>query len=64
MQVVRCAGCGRKLAQAVYSALNIKCPRCGAINLLRAASPEPERHGASVRKEALHGSATATPEAL
>jgi phage FluMu protein Com len=58
MQEVRCAGCGRKLAEAEYSAINIKCPRCGAMNLLRAVSPTPERHGASARKDAFHESAT------
>ncbi|MCK5887760.1 MAG: Com family DNA-binding transcriptional regulator [Alcanivorax sp.] len=35
--------------------LSIKCPRCGAINQVKAASPESERHGASVRKGTLRG---------
>ncbi|PAT00713.1 MAG: hypothetical protein BSR46_00980 [Candidatus Dactylopiibacterium carminicum] len=34
MKEVRCANCNRKLAEADYSALNIKCPRCGVMNQL------------------------------
>ncbi|HCK7249563.1 TPA: Com family DNA-binding transcriptional regulator [Pseudomonas aeruginosa] len=36
---VRCGGCHRLLARAGrYDELQIKCPRCGAINHLRAES--------------------------
>ncbi|MGE8491570.1 Com family DNA-binding transcriptional regulator [Comamonas sp.] len=44
MNDIRCGSCGRKLGEGVYSLLNIKCPRCGALNCLRAASPTQERH--------------------
>lgn len=54
MDIVRCGKCGRKLAEAEYVSLSIKCPRCGTLNLMRAARPQPERPGASIRKEALH----------
>jgi len=50
MQEVRCGRCSRKLAVAEYRELQIKCPRCGALNHLRAASPEPERRGASKKE--------------
>ncbi|WP_297572550.1 Com family DNA-binding transcriptional regulator [uncultured Deefgea sp.] len=43
METIRCAQCDKKLAEGQYTALNIKCPRCGALNLLRAKSSEPER---------------------
>ena len=53
MQEVRCGRCSKKLAVAEYRELQIKCPRCGAMNHLRAASPEPERRRAS-KKESTH----------
>ncbi|GEO82849.1 Com family DNA-binding transcriptional regulator [Pararhodospirillum oryzae] len=44
MESIRCGQCGRLLAKAEgVSALEIKCPRCGAYHVLRAASPTPER---------------------
>lgn len=48
MEVIRCGGCRRKLGEGIYLALSIKCPRCGDINQLRAASPTPARPGASI----------------
>ena len=48
MEEIRCGACRRKLAEGIYVALTIKCPRCGAINSLRATSPPPERQGASM----------------
>lgn len=36
MNEIRCASCNKKLAMADYKRLEIKCPRCGALNLLRA----------------------------
>lgn len=48
MEEIRCGSCRRKLAEGIYTALTIKCPRCGAINSLRAMSPSPERHGAPI----------------
>lgn len=47
MQEIRCGQCARKLGQGNYVHLVIKCPRCGALNHLRAARPEPERQRAS-----------------
>ena len=47
MQEIRCGQCFRKLGQGRYIHLVIKCPRCKALNDLRAAGPEPERQGAS-----------------
>ncbi len=56
MQEVRCGRCQRKLAMADYVRLEIKCPRCDALNVMRAVpqavSPQPERQRAS---EALGG---------
>ncbi|MCA3454012.1 MAG: Com family DNA-binding transcriptional regulator [Rhodobacter sp.] len=44
---VRCSGCDRLLfrmeAAALAGAVCVKCPRCGAFNNLRPASPKPER---------------------
>ncbi|WP_183026019.1 Com family DNA-binding transcriptional regulator [Variovorax sp. UMC13] len=43
MEEIRCGACGRKLGSGVYTHLVIKCPRCGALNTLRATSSLPER---------------------
>lgn len=58
MQTVRCGQCQKKLAEAQYTLLNIKCPRCGTLNLLRASaadhssqSAKPERPRASSHRE-------------
>jgi phage FluMu protein Com len=48
LKEIRCGQCQRKLAEGEYVRLNIKCPRCGALNVLRALSPTPERPGASL----------------
>lgn len=65
MEIIRCGACNKKLAEAEYTRLSIKCPRCGAINQVKAASREPERHGASVRKGKLYGNEESeTPPAL
>jgi phage FluMu protein Com len=48
MQEIRCGNCRRKLAEGVYVVLAIKCPRCGAINNLKANEPpsaESAHHG-------------------
>ncbi|MEO8119538.1 MAG: Com family DNA-binding transcriptional regulator [Rhodoferax sp.] len=47
MQEIRCGQCQRKLAEAEFVRLSIKCPRCGTLNDVRAMSPQPERLGAS-----------------
>ncbi|MEW5251595.1 Com family DNA-binding transcriptional regulator [Microbulbifer sp. 2201CG32-9] len=42
----RCSRCSKLLARtAVAERIEIKCPRCGAFNILRAKSPESERLG-------------------
>ncbi|MFV4205473.1 Com family DNA-binding transcriptional regulator, partial [Mycobacterium tuberculosis] len=48
---VRCGHCSKKLAVAIFVRLDIKCPRCGTLNVLRAESPSPERHRASSTPE-------------
>lgn len=39
MKTIRCAQCNRKLAEATFCSLSIKCPRCGAMNHLRVENP-------------------------
>ncbi len=46
---IRCGHCKRKLAEAVFEQIAIKCPRCGTLNHLRAASPTPERPDLLIR---------------
>lgn len=48
MEEIRCGACHRKLGEGLYTALSIKCPRCGVLNQLKkAGSLKPERPGAS-----------------
>ncbi|UVS99066.1 Com family DNA-binding transcriptional regulator [Burkholderia glumae] len=54
MQEIRCGSCNRKLGTGEYVRLAIKCPRCGAMNILRAASPLPEGHRASDTRDSPH----------
>jgi phage FluMu protein Com len=54
MEVIRCGSCNKKLAEADYLRLSIKCPRCRTLNQRKAASLPPERRGASIRKETPH----------
>ncbi|MBW7901277.1 MAG: Com family DNA-binding transcriptional regulator [Rhodocyclaceae bacterium] len=51
---VRCSKCNKKLAEADFSRLAIKCPRCGQLNNLKAI--EPPRCAPSARKESPDGS--------
>lgn len=53
MQDIRCGSCSRKLGVGEFTVLEIKCPRCKTLNHVRAASPSPERPGAS-KKEPTH----------
>ncbi|WP_215782003.1 Com family DNA-binding transcriptional regulator [Paludibacterium sp. B53371] len=46
MNDIRCGQCGRKLASGRYLELLIKCPRCRAMNHLKAESLPSERPGA------------------
>ncbi|MDO5623778.1 MAG: Com family DNA-binding transcriptional regulator [Pseudomonadota bacterium] len=46
---VRCGHCSKKLAVGQFLSLQIKCPRCGTLNHLRADRPTPEpREGHSI----------------
>ncbi|WP_132257539.1 Com family DNA-binding transcriptional regulator [Paucimonas lemoignei] len=54
MQEIRCGNCNKKLGAGEYQRLQIKCPRCGTMNHLKAESLENERPGASVNG-AIHG---------
>lgn len=47
---IRCGACHRKLGEGQYLTLVIKCPRCGAINHLKA--DEPRCQNASERQKA------------
>ncbi len=47
MQEVRCGSCQRKLAEADFMRLKIKCPRCGTMNDVRAIAPPTRTPGAS-----------------
>ncbi|MCL2162629.1 MAG: Com family DNA-binding transcriptional regulator [Betaproteobacteria bacterium] len=60
METVRCGQCRKKLAEADYRHLAIKCPRCGTLNMLKAESLQPERHGASSKKETRHVASSTT----
>ena len=51
MLEIRCGHCRKLLCRGEYLRLEIKCPRCGALNQLRTGSPEPERRGAPSEKE-------------
>ncbi|WP_370690878.1 Com family DNA-binding transcriptional regulator [Methylicorpusculum sp.] len=39
MEIVRCLNCNKKLAEAEFIRLSIKCSRCGAMNQLKATEP-------------------------
>ncbi len=39
MEIVRCGNCNKKLAEAEFIRLSIKCSRCGAFNELKAIEP-------------------------
>ncbi|MDR3300882.1 MAG: Com family DNA-binding transcriptional regulator [Candidatus Accumulibacter sp.] len=58
METIRCGQCGRKLAEADYVRISIKCPRCGTINQVMTPSHPPERQGASSKKVTLHAKRT------
>lgn len=48
---VRCGNCNKKLAEADYSRLVIKCPRCGVMNNLKAVEP-PDRAPSALKVRA------------
>lgn len=49
LEEIRCSKCNKKLAEAEYRRLAIKCPRCGTMNTLKAA--EPQHRANSAQKE-------------
>ncbi|PTQ90284.1 Com family DNA-binding transcriptional regulator [Agitococcus lubricus] len=60
---IRCSHCHRKLANAEFTFIEIKCPRCSTVNSLRVEnSLIPERHRASFSSEKPHG--TDTPRTI
>ena len=46
MKEIRCRNCNKKLAEADFRRLVIKCPRCGAMNTLKAVEPPTHAPGA------------------
>lgn len=54
---IRCSHCNRKLADAVFTFIEIKCPRCATLNSLRVENPiTSERQRASFSTlEMTHG---------
>ncbi|MBE0595706.1 MAG: Com family DNA-binding transcriptional regulator [Desulfuromonadales bacterium] len=61
MDEIRCGACSRKLGEGEYVSLQIKCPRCGTLNSLRAGpSPEQERRRASKKEASTHARKTKT----
>ncbi|MGN6260259.1 MAG: Com family DNA-binding transcriptional regulator [Ralstonia sp.] len=63
MQDIRCGQCNRKLGAGEYVRLSIKCPRCGAFNVLRAESPAPESRRASHSGDPTHEHDRSRPRA-
>ncbi|NYZ17057.1 Com family DNA-binding transcriptional regulator [Azospirillum sp. RWY-5-1] len=53
MEEIRCGSCRRLLARGTANCLEIKCPRCGTINHVRATSSPSERPRASDSESAL-----------
>ncbi|NLC24492.1 MAG: Com family DNA-binding transcriptional regulator [Oxalobacter sp.] len=51
METIRCGSCNKKLAEAEYTRLAIKCPRCGTHNQMKARSLLPECRRASPGEE-------------
>ncbi len=41
---IRCGGCNRKLAEGVYTVLNIKCTRCKTMNYLSVTNARTSEH--------------------
>ena len=54
MEVIRCDNCNKKLAEADYRRLAIKCPRCGAMNNLKATEPLSSANSAQKEKPGDH----------
>ena len=52
---IRCGKCNRKLGEGQYIRLSIKCPRCAAINHMRASTPSTHAHERPTGKKDEHG---------
>lgn len=48
---IRCCKCNKKLAEADYRQLVIKCPRCGVLNSLKAVEPPCSAPGAQKERD-------------
>ncbi|WP_184256054.1 Com family DNA-binding transcriptional regulator [Rhodopseudomonas rhenobacensis] len=63
MESIRCARCRallfRAVADAIVGTVEIKCRRCGGINILRPTEPSTERHERPTSGEALCSSSDA-----
>lgn len=57
---VRCSKCSKLLAKAKYTHIQIKCPRCGTINDMRAESFKDECHRAPLPRRTNNGKTTRT----
>ena len=54
VEEIRCSNCNKKLAEADYRRLAIKCPRCGVMNTLKATEPLPSAKSAQKEKTGDH----------
>ncbi|MFC5307287.1 Com family DNA-binding transcriptional regulator [Azospirillum picis] len=55
MEEIRCGKCAKLLARGTAEILEIKCHRCGTLNLLRVQNPPSERPRASDSIESNRG---------
>ena len=55
MNDIRCGKCGRLLAKADFEQLEIKCPRCRAMNILKATEPRTRTPLSVEKSEANNG---------
>lgn len=56
MEEVRCGSCHKLLAKARYHRLQIKCPRCGTLNDMRATEPQTRTPLSGSNEVDAHGS--------
>ncbi|WP_434779329.1 Com family DNA-binding transcriptional regulator [Neisseria sp. Ec49-e6-T10] len=53
---IRCIKCNRKLCEADYKFISIKCPRCYEITVSTKRVPRGNKYGSPKRKQILGGS--------
>ncbi|QSB01960.1 Com family DNA-binding transcriptional regulator [Methylomonas sp. EFPC1] len=51
MEIVKCGKCQRKLAEADYLIIAIKCPRCKTLNILKAERFKSEHHECHCKRD-------------